>query len=335
MGIKNLYKYILENDLEKDVDISKLKNKIIAIDISILLYQVVISTRSRCGADHLSPSGEISTHVLGLFNKTINLIKKRIIPVYVFDGKPPDIKRKTLDMRKDIRKKAMEKLKNTTDEKERIKYLKRSVSICRKQLNECRKLLDIMGIPYIDAPQEADSQCSYLARNGMVDGVLTEDMDIFTFGSPIIYKNLYSIKKAPKIIHLKNILNKTQLNYNQFIEWCCLLGSDYCKGIIDLKYFDILDLYKQTKDFDAVITHCTKNNIRCCSANDYRKVYKYFNNPIIKKVKNRDLLYKKCDMDQLEYFLVKKFGFSKPKLLKKLYYLKERNKYIKIKNNNL
>lgn len=334
MGIKNLYKYILENDLEKEINISELKNKIIAIDISILLYQVVISTRSKCGIDHLSPSGEISTHILGLFNKTINLIKKRIIPVYVFDGKPPDIKKRTLDMRKDIRAKAMEKLKNTTDEKERIKYLKRSVSINRKQLDECRQLLDIMGIPYINAPQEADSQCSYLAKNGMVDGVLTEDMDIFTFGSPIIYKNLYSSKKPPKKINLTEILNETGLKFNEFIEWCCLLGSDYCKGIIDLKYFDILDLYKQSKDFDAVISHCTNNNIRCCSANDYREVYRYFNNPDIKEVKNRDLLYRKCNMNKLEHFLVNKFGFSKTRLLKKFHYLKERNKYIKISNNN-
>ena len=334
MGIKNLYKYILENNLEKELDISELKNKIIAIDISILLYQVVISTRSKCGADHLSPSGEISTHILGLFNKTINLIKKRIIPVYVFDGKPPDIKKRTLDMRKDIRAKAIEKLKNTTDEKERIKYLKRSVSISKKQLDECRKLLDIMGIPYIDAPQEADSQCSYLAKNGMVDGVLTEDMDIFTFGSPIIYKNLYSAKKSPKIIELKEILNKTELNFNEFIEWCCLLGSDYCKGIIDLKYFDILDLYKKNKDFDAIINYCMNNNIRCCGVNDYQSVCNYFHKPDIKEVRNRDLLYKKCDIIRLENYLVKKFGFSKTRLLKKFHYLKERNKYIKISNNN-
>ena len=334
MGIKNLYKYILENDLEKEINISELKNKIIAIDISILLYQVVISTRSKCGADHLSPSGEISTHILGLFNKTINLIKKRIIPVYVFDGKPPDIKKRTLDMRKDIRAKAIEKLKNTTDEKERIKYLKRSVSISKKQLDECRRLLDIMGIPYIDAPQEADSQCSYLAKNGMVDGVLTEDMDIFTFGSPVIYKNLYSAKKPPKIIKLNEILVKTGLNFNEFIEWCCLLGSDYFKGIIDLKYFDILDLYKKNKDFDAIINYCTNNNIRCCGVNDYQLVSNYFNKPEIKEVRNRDLLYKKCDLIRLENYLVKKFGFSKTRLLKKFHYLKERNKYIKISNNN-
>ena len=333
MGIKNLYKFILQNNLEKDLNPTDLKNKIVAIDITILLYQVVISTRSKCGADHLSPSGEISTHILGLFNKTVNLLKKRIIPVYIFDGKPPEIKRKTLEIRKEVRIRALQRLKNTTDEKERIKYLKRSVSINKKQLDECRQLLKIMGIPYVNAPQEADSQCSYLARSGMVDGVLTEDMDIFTFGSPVIYKNLYSIKKSPKIIHLKDILNTTNLTYEEFIEWCCLLGSDYCKGIIDLNYDEILKVYQKFKNIDGVIEFCQSNSVRCNESIDYIKAEDYFLNPQIKEVKNKDIIYKKCNMSTLEKFMVKRFGFSKSKLLKKFYYLKDRNKFIKIRNN--
>ena len=66
---------------------------------------------------------------------------------------------------------------------EKIKYFKRSVIISKEQLEDCRLLLDC-GIPYINAPQEADSQCAWLAKNGLVDAVLTEDMDILTFGSP-------------------------------------------------------------------------------------------------------------------------------------------------------
>ena len=52
-----------------------------------------------------------------------------------------------------------------------------------------------MGIPYIDAPEEADSQCAWLVKNGYASGVLTEDMDILTFGSKKIYRNLGSFKK--------------------------------------------------------------------------------------------------------------------------------------------
>ena len=332
MGIKSLYKYIYTNNLEYDIKIDKLKNSVVAIDISILLYQVVISTRSRCGVDHLSPTGEISSHILGLFNKTINLLQKKIIPVYVFDGVPPDIKKKTLDIRKEIRKRARDKLKLNNNNEDRIKYLKRSVSITKKQLEDCRELLNIMGIPYIDAPQEADSQCAYLARVGIVDGVLTEDMDILTFGSPIIYKNLYSSKKKPKIIYLKEVLSKTNLNFDDFIKWCCLLGSDYAKGIIDMNYQQILDNFKNYNEILPMINYCKNNNIRCCEYEEYEKVYYYFNNPEIREVKNKDCIIEQCNVKLLERFMVKKFGFNKSKLMKKFDYLKSRNKYL-LKNN--
>mgnify|MGYP000545107807 CR=1 FL=1 len=67
---------------------------------------------------------------------------------------------------------------NKLSEEEKIKYFKRSVVITRIQLDECRELLTLMGVPYIDAPEEADSQCAWLAKKGLVDAVLTEDMDI-------------------------------------------------------------------------------------------------------------------------------------------------------------
>jgi len=72
----------------------------------------------------------------------------------------------------------------------KIKYLKKTVSISKKQLQECKELLILMGIPYVEAPEEADSQCAYLVKTGLADSVMTEDMDILTFGSKKIYRNL-------------------------------------------------------------------------------------------------------------------------------------------------
>merc|ERR1712072_334280 len=94
MGIKNLLKFLNSYpDLVTEKNINDFSGKKIAIDISILLYQVVISVRNS-GADLTNKKGEISSHVLGLFNKTCKLLSKGVIPVYVFDGKPPEIKRK-------------------------------------------------------------------------------------------------------------------------------------------------------------------------------------------------------------------------------------------------
>ena len=103
--------------------------------------------------------------------------------------------------------KALEKLQEATTETEKIKYLKRSVTISHIQMNQCRELLLLMGIPYVDAPQEADSQLSYLCKNKLVYAVLSEDMDILTFGSPSIIRNFNSFKNYPIQINLNNILN--------------------------------------------------------------------------------------------------------------------------------
>ena len=82
MGIKNLLKFLSEQpDIIKKINIKEYYGKKIAIDISIILYQIVIAIRNS-GADLTNSKGEITSHILGLFNKTINFLDKGIIPIY-------------------------------------------------------------------------------------------------------------------------------------------------------------------------------------------------------------------------------------------------------------
>jgi hypothetical protein len=84
MGIKNLLKFLSEKpNIVKKINLNDYYGKKIAIDISILIYQVVISIRNS-GADITNKNGDVTSHILGLFNKTINFLEKGIIPVYVF-----------------------------------------------------------------------------------------------------------------------------------------------------------------------------------------------------------------------------------------------------------
>jgi flap endonuclease-1 len=84
MGIKCLLKFINEiPEVIKVIDKDNFKNKKIAIDISILIYKIIISVRNS-GADFTNQKGEITSHILGLFNKTIELLQLGIIPVYIF-----------------------------------------------------------------------------------------------------------------------------------------------------------------------------------------------------------------------------------------------------------
>jgi flap endonuclease-1 len=321
MGIKKMLKFLNTNypNVIKTINEEDLDGKKIAIDISILLYQVVIAIRNS-GADMFNNQGEISSHILGLFNKTINLLKMNIIPIYVFDGKPPVFKSQTIINRKEIKQKASDKL-NTNDmnEEDTIKYFKRTVYISKAQIEECIELLEIMGIPYIIAPEEADSQCAELVKNGIADGVLTEDMDIMTFGAKKIYRNLTSYSKDTLEISMDDVFKELNVNYEQFVELCLLFGCDYCDYLNDMKPEQIYKYFSKHKNFIDTINNIKKDGYKVEDTSDYKIYKEYFMNAPIKNIK--DINIKKCDISKLEKLLVGKYGLVKMRINNKLQFL--------------
>lgn len=331
MGIKSLLKFLSEfPNIIKTKKSEDYYGKKIAIDISILIYQVVIAIRNS-GSDLTNDKGQMASHILGLFNKTLSYLDRGIIPVYVFDGKPPALKQKTLEMRKEIRKKAQEKLNileniNDNDLREhdeeqlkldKIKYLKRSVWITKEHIDQCRELLNLMGIPYIDAPEEADSQLSYLCKNNLVYAVLTEDMDILTFGSPRIIRNLTSNTKEPIEIELNTVLETLNINYEQFVELCVLFGCDYCNHIIDAKPLEIFSSYTNNKSIEKTLIDL-KNNGKNVPEMNYEDAKQYFFNAKHKVVSENNLKMKKPDINKLIDVLVNKHGLIKFKIKYKI-----------------
>jgi flap endonuclease-1 len=323
MGIKKMLKFLNTNypNVIKKINDENLGGQMIAIDISILLYQVVIAIRNS-GADMFTNQGEISSHILGLFNKTINLLKMNIIPIYVFDGKPPSFKWQTINNRKDSKKQASEKL-NDEDipEEDKIKYFKRTVHINKYQIQECIELLEIMGIPYVIAPEEADSQCAELVKCGLADGVLTEDMDIMTFGANKIYRNLTSYKKDSLEISMDDVLNTLNLNYDQFVELCLLFGCDYCDKLNDMKPELIYQYYSKNKNLIATINNIKNDGYKVDDFNDYNIYKEYFMNPPVKKINEIEV--KRCDVEKLEKLLVGKYGLVKMRIINKLQFMGE------------
>ena len=323
MGIKNLLKFLSEHpELIKEKDHNEYYGKKIAIDISILMYQVVIAIRNS-GSDLTNEKGDITSHILGLFNKTISFLEKGIIPVFVFDGKPPHLKQKILEARKQIRKKALEKLSDAQTESDKIKYLKRSVWISREQTDQCRELLGLMGIPYIDAPQEADSQLSYLCKENMVYAVLTEDMDILTFGSPRIIRNLTSSKKIPLEIELSDVLEKIGVIYDQFIELCILFGCDYCPNLSDVKSNEIYSVYIKHKSIEKTLEELKTLGYIIPEKFEYAEAKEYFKSSQHNPVTPESIKMKQPEIDKLLNLLVNNYGLIKYKIINKLNRLNE------------
>ncbi|KAL2369653.1 DNA excision repair protein ERCC-5 [Blastomyces gilchristii SLH14081] len=98
-------------------------------------------------------------------------------------------------------------------------------------VSECQELLRLFGLPYITAPMEAEAQCAELLSLGLVDGVVTDDSDIFLFGGTRVYKNMFNTVKFVEC-YLSNDLEKEyNLDRSKLIQFAHLLGSDYTEGI--------------------------------------------------------------------------------------------------------
>ena len=256
MGIKNLSALLnlyAPNSISKK-QFKDFENKKIVLDASLLIYSYVIAIRNT-SADLINTSGDITSHIHAVVSKTLLYLDNQIIPIFVFDGKPPDLKNNVLDKRKNDRQIAKKLLEDVDDDDttRKIKLFKKSTVITSKQMEQCKEILRVMGIPVIEAPEESDSQCASLTINNDVYGVGSEDMDILTFGAKKLLRNISSSKKNEIVEYdLSKVLNELQYSYEQFIDLCILLGCDYVEhidGIGIKKAKEIIDEYKSIENY--------------------------------------------------------------------------------------
>jgi flap endonuclease-1 len=253
MGIKNLGKLLdkYSENATSEITYKNLENTTIAIDTSIVIYQFLVAIKSNT-QDLQTDDNRITSHIYGIINKTLSFIKKKINPVFIFDGEPPDIKNLVLDERKKNKSIAQAKLLEETDPDELIKLQKKSVKFSKLHSNECKEILELMGIPYVQAPEEADPQCAYMVKEGLVDYVLSEDMDLLTFGTTKLIRGLTNGKS--RVYNLKDILEDLKLTLDQFIDMCILLGCDYTSTIEGIGLVKSYKFIKKYKSIEKIIS---------------------------------------------------------------------------------
>lgn len=257
MGIRNLNKYLLQNchNSIKDIHLSELKNKKISVDISIYLY-------------HFERNGNLIDKIYEM----INIFKfYNIIPVFIFDGKPPDEKKYILQERKKQKEKNKEKIKELTDilndtsnhdEEEKnnillnIEKLKRqTIFITREKIEKVKNIIRISGATYYDAPQEADELCSILTIREQVWACMSEDMDMFIYGCPRIIRYFNIFNRTAKLYKIKNILFELNISFNDFKQICILSGTDY--NMYNNKYNLIksINLFNEYQEYINIYTY--------------------------------------------------------------------------------
>jgi flap endonuclease-1 len=229
MGIRNLNRFLREQcgDEIKVTPLSELSGKKIAVDISIYMYKFVSE----------GTLVENMYLMLGLFRYY------NIIPIFVFDGKPPAEKMELLQKRRENKMEARDEydklnasLKLNPDmdasEKQEINntmdMLKRTfIYVSKQQIQQVKELIRAYGATYYDAPGEADELCAMLAVKKKVWACMSEDMDMFVYGCPRIIKYLSLLNHTVVLYDLVEILNKLGITHTQLREICVLSGTDY------------------------------------------------------------------------------------------------------------
>jgi len=323
MGIKNLKKFIdkyaptsLSN--KKYIDY---KNKTIAIDTSLVIYKYITAIR-KSGNDLLSADGHITSHLHGIISLINKLLSNKITPIFVFDGKPPSFKKDTLQKRQDMKKFAEEQLKlDTLTAEERILYLMQSTRISPEIIQDTKEMLQILGVPYVEAPEEADAQCVCLIQNNLAYAVATEDMDLLTFGSARLLKNFFSKEDEIVEINLENMLKQLNINQKKFIDLSILLGCDYLPTLPGIGYVRSYNYITQYKSLEGIF-----KKVKQPENYDYETIRNYFETAVQKcKVpKEEDLQIKNTDTTSIYKLLVNKYNFN---LGKYNSFIIARNKY--------
>ena len=161
MGV-NLRDLIVAHEIQWE----ELRGKSIAVDAMNTLYQFLTTIRQPDGTPLMDQNGNITSHLTGLFYRTVRVYEQGIKPAYVFDGKPPELKGVELERRKESKRKAEEKWKEAKEAGD-LEAAKRYASMTSRftdeMLADSKKLIEAMGIPMVLAPSVGEVQCAHMA----------------------------------------------------------------------------------------------------------------------------------------------------------------------------
>ncbi len=275
----------------KKISFSSLSGKALAIDAFNAIYQFLALIRRGSGVPLTDSHGRVTSHLNGLLFRTVRLIELGIRPVYVFDGPPPDFKRRTLEERRAIKEKA---------EREWVEALARgdfrtawakAVQTSRltpSMADDAKRLLDLMGVPWVQAPREGEAQAAHMAARGGVWAAASQDYDSLLFGSPRLVRNVtitgkrYYRKRPgyyrlePELIVLEDLLSSLGVTREQLVDMAILMGTDYNEGVRGIGPVRALKLIREHGSLERIIE---ETGLRPDPDLDLEAIRKFFLNP--------------------------------------------------------
>lgn len=231
MGVK--LKDIVEPE---SISFKDLEGRVVSIDAFNTLYQFLSTIRQRDGRPLTDEHGNVTSHLSGILYRNSSMIEKDIKPIYIFDGKAPELKSETQAKRREVRDEAeqiyKEALKSGDTEKAR-KFAMRSSKLSPEIIESSKKLLTLMGIPYVEAKGEGEAQAAYLVANGDTYAVASQDYDCLMFGAKRVVRNLAVSSNLGDLefYQLDKVLRQLNVTREELVDMGILIGTDFCEGL--------------------------------------------------------------------------------------------------------
>lgn len=307
-GLNNMIKKISPECVTEN-SITKYKNTVVAIDCSILIYKFRYASKIE------------NAHLIGIVNRIKFYMMNNILPVFIFDGVPPDAKRCTIEKRQNAKYKLYKKIdelkeivpenemhKKTIDE-EIEKISSQIIVVKKRHIDECKELLEKSGIPYFYAPEDAEKYCAFLQKNGLVDYTITDDTDAMTFGCKKILKT--NINNAIVEIDLEKLLEDFKMSYKNFVDYCILCGCDYSDTLNQIGPITAYNIIIKHGNIENYLKQHPEKNKESFNYLTARKIFAEFNydlpETIKKKSFDKELLLDFLKIQNFSENVIKKF----------------------------
>jgi len=309
--------------VKKILELEALRGKSLAVDANNMLYQFLSLIRTRDGTPLKDSTERVTSHLVGLMFRSTRLIHTYGIDlVFVFDGKPPELKEQEITKRRRLREKAKKEWKQAVKAGDYAKAWSKAVMtsrLARAMVDDAKQLLQLLGLPFLQAPSEAEAQTAHMARQGDAWASNSRDYDSLLFGAPRLLRYLTisgreflpskgtSRPLKPELIDLKILLAHYRLTHKQLIDTAILIGTDFNEGIKGIGPKTALKLLRRYGRIEELPSH-----VRSRVSERFESVRRIFLEPGV--VSDYDLEYGSLREEELYHFLCEERDFSKKRV---------------------
>jgi len=320
----------------KKIELEDLGGKTVAIDAFNTLYQFLSIIRGMTGELLRDNKGRVTSHLSGLFYRNMNLLETGLKLIYVFDGTPPKLKSLEIQRRREVKVAAGEMYKEALERKDfeaAKKYASATAYLDNQMVEESKRLLDLMGIPWIQAASEGEATAAHLTVVGKADFAGSQDYDSLLFGATKLVRNLTISGKRklpnrntrvdviPETVYLSEVLSKNGITREQLIDIGILLGTDFNPdGFEGIGPATALKLIRKYSKIENIPELTGKVNLY---PDEIREIFLH---PQVSTRDDLDLEQKPADQRALRGFLVSEHDFSKERIDSALQRLDARKK---------